>query len=416
MAARGSSDTKLYDILGVSKTSQDQDIKKAYHRLAKEFHPDKNPEDGEKFKEISYAYDVLSDSKKREVYDRYGLKGLQEGGNAGDDPFASFGFGSESIFDLLGGGGMGGMFFGGGGRGRRQRCGEDIVKPLKVTLEDLYNGKATTVRLERKALCSDCNGVGCRNSKAARNCTDCRGSGMKMQYRQLGPGLVQQVQSVCSKCEGQGSVIPDKDKCKACLGKKIKLETKEVEIDIEKGMSHGTKITLSGMGDEEPGITPGNCIYVLQQEAHSLFERSGNNLVINHTLSLTESLCGFQLVINHLDGRTLVITRNPGDVVPSDSIQIVEDEGMPTHRRPFDKGHLLIKFKVEFPESNFGDDATYKALESLLPPRPAIEIPVGDHVEEVDLNDYHAASSSATQESDDEDDDMRGQRVGCAQQ
>ncbi|CAG7787083.1 unnamed protein product [Allacma fusca] len=410
MAARGM-DSKLYEILGVARGSSESEIKRAYHRLAKEFHPDKNPAAGDRFKEISYAYDVLSDPKKREVYDRHGLKGLQEGG----DPRGDFGFGGDIFSDLFGQ--HAGMFFGGGGGHRRPQKGEDIVKPLKVTLEDLYNGKTTTVTVERKAVCKVCQGAGTPNARAARPCTDCRGSGVKMTYRQLGPGLVQQIHTVCPKCSGNGTVIPEKDRCKSCDGKKILVETKEIEINVDKGMIHGMKITLSGQGDtEQPGIQPGDLIYVIQQEQHSRFERSGNDLIMNHTLSLTEALCGFQLVVPQLDGRNLVISSPPGYVVPSDSIQVVEDEGMPNFKRPFEKGDLLVKFKVEFPQNHFTDEKTLTRLEALLPPRPAFEKPQGEHVEEADLNDYEPEQNSATQDSDDDDDSRGGPRVGCAQQ
>jgi DnaJ family protein A protein 2 len=425
MAGRGGTDTRLYDILGVPRSSSDQDIKRAYHRLAKEFHPDKNPEHGDRFKEISYAYDVLSDPKKRETYDRFGLKGVQEGGS--DDPFGG-GF-PGGIFEDLFGGGLGGMggpfggglgssfFFGGGGGGGRSRVqrGEDTVKPLRVTLEDLYNGKTTTVTVDRKTICSMCQGAGSRNAKSARPCADCRGSGVKVQLRQLGPGLVQQVHGVCSKCSGQGTIIPEKDRCKGCSGKKVRQETKEVEIQVEQGMMHNSKIPLKGQGDEEPNVIPGDLIYVVQQEPHETFERNGENLIMKHTISLVEALCGFQLVVKQLDGRNLVITQLPGEVVPSGSVHFVEDEGMPIHGRPFTKGKLLIKFKVEFPKEHFADEKQLKLLESLLPPRPEFERPEGDLVEDADLNDYEVMENN-TADSDDEDDPRGGTRVGCAQQ
>jgi len=415
------SDNKLYDILGVQRSASEFEIKRAYHKLAKEHHPDKNPDHGDKFKEISYAYDVLADSKKRAVYDRYGLKGLKEG--SGGDPFSAFS-GAEGIFaDLFGGGGGGGipgMFFGGGGggRSRRERRGDNTMKPLMVTLEDLYNGKTFKKTIERKALCSDCEGTGSKNAKASRTCADCRGAGMKIQYRQLGPGLVQQVQSACPKCEGQGTVIPDKDKCKGCGGSKIKTETREIDVEVAKGMTHGTKIVLENMGDEEPGVITGDWIYVVQQTPHSLFERSNENLIMNRTISLTEALCGFQFLIEQLDGRTLVVNRAPGQVVPADAIQLIEGEGMPQFKNPYLKGNLLIKIKVEFPQNHFADEKTLKALEALLPARTPFEMPIGDHVEEVDLDDYEDMSgNSAVHESDDEDDGPHGgQRVGCTQQ
>jgi len=236
-----------------------------------------------------------------------------------------------------------------------------------------------------------------------------------MQLRQLGPGLVQQVHSVCTKCAGQGTIIPEKDRCKGCAGKKIRQESKEVEVQIEKGMAHNMKITLKGQGDEEPNVIPGDWILVLQQEPHETFERSSENLVMTHTLSLVDALCGFQFVVKQLDGRNLVITRPPGEVVPSGSIQYVEDEGMPIYKRPFTKGRLLIKFKVEFPKNHFADEKKLQLLESLLPERPVYDKPTGDHVEDADLNDYEVMENNGAQDSDD-DEDPRGTRVGCSQQ
>jgi len=412
MAARGGMDSKLYETLGVPRTASDSEIKRAYHKLAKEFHPDKNPEAGDRFKEISFAYDVLSDQKKRDVYDRYGLKGLQEGAGGREDFFGGFGgFGGDIFSEFFGGAGMS---FGGGGHSRTRK-GEDTLKALKVTLEDLYNGKSFKIKHTRNAVCSVCVGSGTLTGKSPKPCQDCRGAGIKMQYRQLGPGLVQQIQTVCHKCSGNGNVISEKDKCKTCEGKKVAQESKEIEVHVDKGMTHGMKITMSGTGDEEPGVQAGDLIFVIQQEQHALFERQGENLIMKRTLTLSESLCGFQFVIRHLDGRDLVITRAPGHVVPSDSVQIVEGEGMPQYKRPFDKGHLLIKFKVDFPQNHFTDEKTLKMLETLLPPRPEFEMPTGDHVEEVDLNDHHPSEYNATQESDD-DDEPHGARVGCAQQ
>jgi len=241
---------------------------------------------------------------------------------------------------------------------------------------------------------------------------------VKLQYRQLGPGLVQQVNSVCPKCEGEGSVVPEKDKCKGCAGKKIKSVSNEVEVEVLKGMTHGTKITLSGMGNEEPGVVCGDLIYVVQQTPHALFDRNGENLIMKKEISLTEALCGFQFLIQHLDGRTLAVTRQPGQVIPSDSVQIVEGEGMPQLKNPFLKGNLLIKFKVEFPQNHFADEKTLKALELLLPSRRPFEMPVGEHVEEVDLDDFVETAGNATHEDDDDDDEdgHHGARVGCSQQ
>lgn len=153
-----------------------------YRKLAKEFHPDKNPEAGDKFKEISYAYEILSDPKKRQTYDKYGLKGMQEGAQDGY-------FGGDDLFSHFFGGGL----FGGGGARMRQR-GEDTVHPLKVTLEDLYNGKTVKLQLTKNVICPTCEGRGGK-AGAVQTCRTCRGSGLKVTFQRLAPGVSQQLQS-----------------------------------------------------------------------------------------------------------------------------------------------------------------------------------------------------------------------------
>uniref|UniRef100_A0A3Q4IDP8 DnaJ heat shock protein family (Hsp40) member A2b n=1 Tax=Neolamprologus brichardi TaxID=32507 RepID=A0A3Q4IDP8_NEOBR len=204
-------DTKLYDILGVSPSASENELKKAYRKLAKEYHPDKNPEAGDKFKEISFAYEVLTNPEKKELYDRYGEQGLREGGGGGP--------GMEDIFSHIFGGGLFG-FMGGQGRGRNggRRRGDDMVHPLKVSLEDLYNGKTTKLQLSKNVLCSACNGQGGK-AGAVQKCVACRGRGMRIMIRQLAPGMVQQMQSVCTDCNGEGNVSPHT--CKLTLKTKL---------------------------------------------------------------------------------------------------------------------------------------------------------------------------------------------------
>lgn len=199
--------------------------------MAKEFHPDKNPEEGHRFKEISYAYEVLSDPKKRPIYDKYGLKGMQEGGMDG-------GYGpAENLLSHFFGGGLfdGGLFggFGMGGMRRRQR-GEDTVHPLKVTLEDMYMGKTSKLQLSKNVICSTCSGKGSK-SGVAMTCHTCKGCGLKVSYRQLGPGMTQQMQSRCPDCQGEGEIIDEKDRCTSCSGKKVCNETKILEVHVDKG-------------------------------------------------------------------------------------------------------------------------------------------------------------------------------------
>lgn len=356
-------ETKLYDLLNVSPTAGDSEIRKAYYKLAKLHHPDKfhdvSPEEKEKaeekFKEIKFAYEVLNDPSKRETYDRFGLEGLKDG--IGGTEF-------EDIFShLFGGFGGGGGFeggnpffpfdlFGGGGRGRPQkRRTQNMAYPLKVNLEDLYNGLTKTIEFERSVLCSGCQGSGGK-SGASASCKTCNGRGFTVQYRQLGPGMVQQVQGVCRECSGEGEVINEKDRCKQCSGKKTIKQKKKIEVNVEKGMSDGQKITFRGESNQEPGVDTGDLLVILQQNEHDLFTRNQDDLFITHVINITEALCGFKIVVKHLDGRTLVLNHPAGEILAPGSIRAIPNEGMPMFKHPTEKGNLYIKFDVKFPENN----------------------------------------------------------------
>lgn len=408
----------LYDILNVPRNASNNEIKKAYYKLAKEYHPDKNPEEGEKFKEISFAYEVLTNAEKKEIYDRHGIKGLKDGG-ASPSGFSSDLFGS--IF-----GGLFGMPFGFGdfdhGRGRR---GEDTQHPLKVSLEDLYCGKTSRLSLSKQVICSKCQGQGGKPG-ALHVCRNCQGRGIKMQIRQIGPGMIQQMQSVCATCKGQGKMFNDKDRCRVCHGKKISRENKVLDVHIDKGMKHGQKITFHGEGDQTPDIPPGDIIIILQQKPHEVFTRSGNDLTCTHSVGITEALCGFEFTLKQLDGRCLVIRSPRGKVIIPGSQRCVIGEGMPTYRMPFEKGNLYVKFEVTFPPDDFISESDVKSLEALLPARRPHTVPVGDHVEEVDLVDFDASRQSgagsrreAYHEDDSDDDNETGglpNHVQCAHQ
>ncbi|VFQ62871.1 unnamed protein product [Cuscuta campestris] len=411
--------TKYYEVLGVPQSASQDDLKKAYRKAAIKNHPDKGG-DPEKFKEISQAYEVLSDPEKREIYDQYGEEALKEGmggGGGGHDPFDIF----QSFF-----GGGGGPFGGGSSsRARRQRRGEDVVHSLKVSLEDLYNGTSKKLSLSRNVLCTKCKGKGSK-SGASLKCSGCQGSGMKISIRHLGPSMIQQMQHKCNDCNGTGETINDKDRCPQCKGEKVTQEKKVLEVFVEKGMQNGQKITFPGEADEAPDTLTGDIVFVLQQKEHPNFKRKGDDLFVEHTLSLTEALCGFQFILTHLDNRQLLIKSQPGEVVKPNQFKAINDEGMPMYQRPFIKGKLYIHFTVDFPESLSPDQC--KALEAVLPPKPSKQISDMelDECEETTLHDVNIEDEmrrkqqQAAQEAYEEDDDMYGgggpQRVQCAQQ
>ncbi|CAN2389374.1 ATPase activator activity [Pristimantis euphronides] len=405
-------DTKLYDLLGVQPGASENELKKAYRKLAKEYHPDKNPNAGDKFKEISFAYEVLSNPEKRELYDRYGEQGLREG---------SGGSGMDDIFSHIFGGGLFG-FMGGQSRSRNgRRRGEDMMHPLKVSLEDLYNGKTTKLQLSKNVLCSSCSGQGGKTG-AVQKCTACRGRGVRIMIRQLAPGMVQQMQSVCSDCNGEGEVINEKDRCKKCEGKKVIKEVKILEVHVDKGMKHGQRITFAGEADQAPGVEPGDIVLVLQEKENESFQRDGNDLHMIHKIGLVEALCGFQFTFKHLDGRQIVVKYPPGKVIEPGSVRVVRGEGMPQYRNPFEKGDLFIKFEVQFPENNWINPEKLTELEDLLPARPETANITGE-TEEVDLQEFDNTRGSAGgqrreayNDSSDDESSHHGPGVQCAHQ
>jgi len=400
-------ETKFYDLLGVTPTASDSDLKKAYRKMALKYHPDKNPSAGEKFKEISMAYEVLSNSEKRRLYDMHGEQGIKEGGGGGG------GGGFHSPMDLFD------MFFGGGGGGgsrgpRGPRRTKNLMHQLSVSLEDMYKGTTRKLALQKNVICTDCDGLGGREG-AVQRCPNCRGTGMQVRVQQLGPGMMQQIQSVCHECQGQGERIDPKHRCKTCNGRKVTRERKILEVSVDKGMEDGQKITFSGEGDQEPGLEPGDIIIVLDEKEHSVFKRNGIDLIMKMQISLSEALTGLKKTIHTLDNRTLVIQTVSGEVVKNGDIKCVYGEGMPTYRNPFEKGKLIIQFAVQFPERL--DPAVAAKLEKILPPKDEPMIP-DDH-DEVDLNDFDPEEERARRQAQYEEDDDHpghGPGVSCATQ
>lgn len=308
-------ETKYYDLLGVPQDASESQLKSAYRKGALKHHPDKNahnPEAAEKFKEISTAYETLSDPQKRSMYDQFGEAGLEQGGGMGG------GMAAEDLFAQFfgGGGGFGGMF-GGGMGGMRGNAGPKKAKTIhhvhKVSLEDIYRGKVSKLALQKSVICSKCDGRGGKEG-AVKTCTGCNGQGVKTMMRQMGP-MVQRFQTVCPDCNGEGEMIREKDKCKQCNGKKTVVERKVLHVHVDRGVQSGTNIDFRGEGDQMPGVQPGDVQFEIEQKPHPRFERKGDDLFHAAQIDLLTALAGGAIYIEHLDERWLTVEIAPGEVI-----------------------------------------------------------------------------------------------------
>lgn len=274
------------------------------------------------------------------------------------------------------------QMFGGGG-GRRQpagpKKGKPVQYPLKVTLEEIYNGKQTKIKVNRERICNKCDGRGGKEGAVAK-CGACKGRGMVTKMQMLGPGMYSQSSGPCDDCRGKGEVIDEKHKCKTCNGKKVCKEQKVLEAEIDKGSPNGQQYTFHGEADEFPGQEPGDVIIIVQELAHKTFKRKGADLLMEKEITLLEALTGVDFVITHLDGSKLRIKNVPGEVIKPDEIKTVTDKGLPFHKQSYKNGNLFVLFKVKFPLKLSPQqlDGAQKALSHM--PREDIDMEVKEVV------------------------------------
>ncbi|OMJ21895.1 DnaJ-like protein [Smittium culicis] len=339
-----------YKLLGVDRDADNHQIKKAYKKLSKKYHPDKNKaEDAhEKFIEYTNAYQVLTDPEKRDVYDRYGEEGLKNEGGGGH------GFDPHDIFaQFFGGGDMfGGGMFGGGRRTKRQKpMGPTINLDLHLSLEELYHGKEVDIDVSKQKICSHCGGSGAESPDDISQCDECDGSGMKVVRRILGPGIVQQMQTTCTKCHGVGKAT--KKKCHLCKGERVIRGNDQVNFDISAGTNAGHQVTIESEADEHPDHETGNLVFKVLEIPHRLFTRKNENLYLDVDISLLESLTGFKRKFRHLNGKTIDLVHT--DVVPNGHIEEMKNLGMPSTHNSDTYGSLYVKYWVKFPKSVSSD-------------------------------------------------------------
>lgn len=342
---------------------------------------------------------MLSDDDKRAIYDEHGEEGLRDGGGPSD---------AHDIFNA--------MFGGFGGQSRGSRKGENVVHSLSVTLEDLYNGKMSKLAIIRNRVCKSCNGKGASKPEGVNTCSACHGNGVRVMLNQIGPGMVQQVQTRCNQCQGLGETILERYKCTTCSGAKVTKERKVLEVYVAKGMQNGQKIVFAGEANENPGQVAGDVVVVLKQQEHDRFIRKGGNLVYKKEISLTDALCGFKFSVRQLDGRDLIVSNPGGSVITPGEVKSIPNEGMPTWKRPDERGYMFIDFSVAFPK--FISPEQSNALQNVIGPKTPLPPPDGDDVEEVTMLNFsqeHLRPRDSGANEYDEDDD-EAPRVQCAQQ
>ncbi|MXO58830.1 molecular chaperone DnaJ [Altererythrobacter salegens] len=330
----------FYELLGVSRTADDKEIKAAYRKLAMEHHPDRNPGCGDseaKFKAISVAYDCLKDPQKRAAYDRFGHAAFQNGGPGGGQGFGGADFGDlGDIFETI----FGGAFGGGGSARQRPRRGADLRYDMHVSLEEAFHGKDTEIEVEVSVACEPCGGSGASAGTSKRTCNLCRGQG-KIRAQQ---GFFV-IEKACHNCNGTGEII--ESPCRECRGEGRVDKLQRLTVEVPPGVDTGTRIRLAGKGEAGPQGAPAGDLYIFMHvKPHAVFEREGTTLFTRVPVSFTMAALGDTIDIPGLDGEVSEIDIPAG--IQSGKQLRKRGVGMPVLQGR-GRGDLVIEIVVETP-------------------------------------------------------------------
>ncbi|HNL65577.1 MAG TPA: molecular chaperone DnaJ [Ferruginibacter sp.] len=345
-----------YEILGVSKGASQDEIKKAYRKVAMQYHPDRNPGDKtaeEKFKEAAEAYEILSDSDKRAQYDRFGHQAFGPGRSGGGGGYSGGGMNMDDIFsqfgDIFGDDNPFGSFFGGsnrrssGSRARGQR-GSNLRVKLKLNFEEIAKGAQKTIKVKKYVPCNTCGGSGAKDKNSVQTCGTCGGSGQVRRVQNTFLGQMQTV-TTCPTCNGEGSTVTHK--CTACKGDGRVYGEETVTIDIPAGVQEGMQLSLSGRGNAgERGGSPGDLIVLIEEEPHPQLHRDGLNVAYDLHISIPDAVFGTQVEVPTIDGRAK-IKIPPG--TQSGKIFRLKGKGFP-NVNSYEKGDQLIQVNVWTPQ------------------------------------------------------------------
>lgn len=336
-----------YEVLGVDKSASANDIKKAYRKLAIQYHPDKNPGDKEaeeKFKEAAEAYSVLSDPDKKARYDQFGHAGL--GGAAGGG-FSGAGMDMNDIFsmfgDIFGGGGFGG-FSGRGSSQPMKNRGADLRVKVKMNLQEISSGITKKFKLKKYVPCPHCNGSGAEGD-AYETCPDCKGTGRVIRTQQSFFGMMRS-EVPCPRCSGEGKII--KNRCSHCGGDGIVMGEEVVEVNIPAGVHDGMQLSMRGKGNagKRNGIA-GDLLILVEEEAHPTLTRDDNDLIYNLLLDIPTAILGGHAEVPTIDGKAK-ITIEPG--TQPNKVMRLRGKGLPS-LNGYGRGDIIVNISIYIPET-----------------------------------------------------------------